>query len=162
MSSRLRFASLIIFYNFFRVFDRQPVVGQTAEEDKLYTFSSKPSSPGERSPNILVRFQAVSRTQPCIAHQYCKLNSKEKLSSVRQCINPFFKNYFDDGFIFLSKTKEILRSKERCLTLFDILPKVPSIYNKRKEKKVPNDAFMYPDVQYKKVSCYCLLDTFKK
>ncbi|KAJ8305364.1 hypothetical protein KUTeg_015909 [Tegillarca granosa] len=140
-----------LYLNHDMVIDRQPVVGQSAELDQLYTFSSKPSSPGERFPDILVRFQAVSRTQPCIAYQYCKLNSKEKLSTVRQYINHFFKNYFDDGFIFLSKTKEILRSKERCLTLFDIFPKVPSIYNKRKEKEVPNDAFMYHDVQYKKI-----------
>ncbi|KAJ8306251.1 hypothetical protein KUTeg_016796 [Tegillarca granosa] len=113
-------------------------------DEKIYTFSSKPRIPGHGTPDVLVKFQIVSRTQPCSSHHYFKLNSHTKLSKVRTHIYPLFKNFFNDGFIFLSKTKEILRTAENSLTVFDILPKLPAA-----GAATP---FLFPDVQYKEIS----------
>jgi hypothetical protein len=75
------------------------------------------------------------------------VHSRTKLHQVRRYITKYFKNIYDGGFIFLCKTKEILKSDESKLTVFDILPKIPQVAN----QESPRECFQYPDVQYKKV-----------
>lgn len=127
----------------FRVIDKVPGYG----EDGLYSFSSRPVTPGVKTGNLLVKFQAVSRSHQTQSHHYIRVNSKDRLSHVRRTINLQFKEYFERGFIFLSKTREILRSDERKTTVFDILPKIPV--------DKPTENFRYPDVEYKRV---CLVN----
>lgn len=122
------------------VIDKVPGYG----EDGLYSFSSRPVTPGVKTGNLLVKFQAVSRSHQTQSHHYIRVNSKDRLSHVRRTINLQFKEYFERGFIFLSKTREILRSDERKTTVFDILPKIPV--------DKPTENFRYPDVEYKRVS----------
>ena len=112
-------------------------------EDGLYSFSSRPVTPREKTGNLLVKFQAVSRTHKTLVHHYIRVNSKDRLSHVRRSINIHFKDYFERGFIFLSKTKEVLKSDEKQTTILDILPKVP--HGK------PSEKFRYPDAEYKRV-----------
>lgn len=122
------------------VIDKVPGYG----EDGLYSFSSRPVTPRDKTGNLLVKFQAVSRSHQTQSHHYIRVNSKDRLSHVRRNINLQFKEYFERGFIFLSKTREILRSDERKTTIFDILPKIPV--------DKPTENFRYPDVEYKRVS----------
>ncbi|XP_052097446.1 uncharacterized protein LOC127732451 [Mytilus californianus] len=134
----------------------------------VYTFSSKPTTPGEKTPDLLIRFQAVSRTQPCVQYRFMSVHSRTKLHQVRRYITKYFKNVYEGGFIFLCKTKEILKSDESKLTVFDILPKVPEVNGQTLQK-----CFQYPDVQYKKVwynydgkrfsiSCACVIFLFER
>lgn len=113
---------------------------------RVYTFSSKPTTPGEKTPDLLIRFQAVSRTQPCVQYRFMSVHSRTKLHQVRRYITKYFKNVYEGGFIFLCKTKEILKSDESKLTVFDILPKIPEVNGQTLQR-----CFQYPDVQYKKV-----------
>ncbi|KAL3868185.1 hypothetical protein ACJMK2_041017 [Sinanodonta woodiana] len=116
-----------------------------SSEENLYTFSSRPTLPGERRiPDIRVRFQAVGETHPCIANQYFKVNSFTPLSQIRRHIQISFRPVFERGFIFLRGNCEILKNTEARLTLFDILPK---LYHGK-----PSRAFQYPGVNYKQVS----------
>lgn len=118
-------------------------------EDGLYSFSSRPVTPRDKTGNLLVKFQAVSRSHQTQSHHYIRVNSKDRLSHIRRNINLQFKEYFERGFIFLSKTSEILRSDERKTTIFDILPKIPV--------DKPTENFRYPDVEYKRV---CLVNKY--
>lgn len=130
---------------YFRVIDKVPGHG----EDGLYSFSSRPVTPRDKTGNLLVKFQAVSRSHQTQSHHYIRVNSKDRLSHIRRNINLQFKEYFERGFIFLSKTREILRSDERKTTIFDILPKIPV--------DKPTENFRYPDVEYKRV---CLVNKY--
>ncbi|XP_061192633.1 uncharacterized protein LOC133200833 [Saccostrea echinata] len=135
------------------VIDKAPGYG----EDGLYSFSSRPVTPRDKGGDLLVKFQAVSRTQQTLTHHYISVNSKDKLSHVRRSINLYFKEYFERGFIFLCKTREILRSDEKTTTVFDILPKIPqmnSVDQGRSNPKweLPMEKFRYPDVEYKRVA----------
>ncbi|KAL3868205.1 hypothetical protein ACJMK2_041037 [Sinanodonta woodiana] len=137
-----------------------------SSEENLYTFSSRPTPPGERRiPDILVRFQAVGETHPCIAHQYFKVNSFTPLNQIRRHVQSVFRPVFERGFIFLSGNSEILKNTEARLTLFDILPK---LYHGK-----PSRAFQYPGVNYKQVSvdyegkrysvtCACVVFLFER
>ncbi|KAK3584823.1 hypothetical protein CHS0354_006241 [Potamilus streckersoni] len=137
-----------------------------SNDENLYTFSSRPTTPGERRiPDILVRFQAVGETHPCIAHQYFKVNSSTPLNQIRRHIQSIFKPVFEKGFIFLKGDREILKNTEAKLTLFDILPK---LYHGK-----PSRAFQYPSVHYKQVSvdyegmrynvtCACVVFLFER
>ena len=133
------------------VIDKIPSREPAKDEEGNYIFSSKPGAPGERGGELLVRFQAVSRTQQCMAYQYITVNSRTRLSVIRRHITKYFKNLYERGFIFLSKTKEILKSNEKNMTVFDILPKVPQIQS----KSMPNENFLFQDVQYKRVCELC-------
>lgn len=115
----------------------------------MYSFSSRPVTPRDKTGNLLVKFQAVSRSHQTQSHHYIRVNSKDRLSHIRRNINLQFKEYFERGFIFLSKTSEILRSDERKTTIFDILPKIPV--------DKPTENFRYPDVEYKRV---CLVNKY--
>ncbi|XP_063420163.1 uncharacterized protein LOC134705345 [Mytilus trossulus] len=134
----------------------------------VYTFSSKPTTPGEKTPDLLIRFQAVSRTQPCVQYRFMSVHSRTRLHQVRRYITKYFKNVYEGGFIFLCKTKEILKSDESKLTVFDILPKIPEVNGQTLQR-----CFQYPDVQYKKVwynydgkrfsiSCACVIFLFER
>ncbi|XP_060081851.1 uncharacterized protein LOC132561136 [Ylistrum balloti] len=148
------------------------------DSESVYLYSSRPTTPGERK-GLLVRFQLVSRTQPCVAYHYMSVNLNSKLSELRRPVNAHFKTHFDGGFIFLCKTKEVINSRERQLTIFDILPKLPNLavtqsYNRTdRRQKMPSDSFLYPGVHYKELShdidgrrhlvtCACVVFLFER
>lgn len=144
---------LIKFPSYFRVIDKTPGYG----EDGMYLFSSRPVTPRDKGGDIVIKFQAVSRTRQTLSHHYIAVSSNDRLSHVRRSINVHFKDYFDRGFIFLCKTREILRANEKTTTVFDILPKIPqmcSLDQGRSKSKweLPMKNFRYPDVEYKRVS----------
>ncbi|OWF34894.1 Ankyrin repeat, PH and SEC7 domain containing protein secG [Mizuhopecten yessoensis] len=161
-----------------RVIERTRGVERDDDEESVYMYSSRPTTPGDRK-GLLVRFQLVSRTQPCVAHHYMSVNLNTKLSELRRPVNTHFKAHFDGGFIFLCKTKEIIKARERQLTIFDILPKLPNIslsdsaIRGGSRKKLPSDSFLYPGVQYKELSydddgtrhlvmCACVVFLFER
>lgn len=122
-----------------------PSVSRATERSgDQYVFSSAPSVPREKAPDILVKFQAVSREHPCLRSCSLYVSSKSSLLEIRKLIYRTFAQCYEKGFIFLRKNKEVVRSRERILRLFDILPRPPS--------KVQNPAFRYQNVQYKKVT----------
>ncbi|XP_033738074.1 LOW QUALITY PROTEIN: uncharacterized protein LOC117325743 [Pecten maximus] len=160
------------------VIERTRGVERDEDQESVYTYSSRPTTPGDRK-GLLVRFQLVSRTQPCVAFHYMSVKLHSKLSDIRRPINAHFKTYFDGGFIFLCKTKEIIKDKERQLTIFDILPKLPNLetmdsdMRKGRQRRLPTDNFMYPGVQYKELSydidgrrhlamCACVVFLFER
>ncbi|KAK6188909.1 hypothetical protein SNE40_004989 [Patella caerulea] len=117
---------------------------QNETQENLFNFFSLPCSPREKTPEILVRFQAVSASHPCILQKSLSLNSELTLLEVRQILHPLFSTCYQRGFIFLWKQKEIGRTRERVLTLFDILPKPP--------RGVPDSQpFLFSEVQYRKL-----------
>ncbi|XP_062591233.1 uncharacterized protein LOC134252746 [Saccostrea cucullata] len=135
------------------VIDKAPGYG----EDGLYSFSSRPITPRDKAGDLLVKFQAVSRTQQTFTHHYISVNSKDNLSQVRRSIQHYFEEYFERGFIFLCKTKEILKSDEKTTTVFDILPKIPQMRQtdtgrSNQKWQLPKEKFRYPDVEYKRVA----------
>ncbi|XP_046581195.1 LOW QUALITY PROTEIN: uncharacterized protein LOC124288671 [Haliotis rubra] len=116
----------------------------TERNGDQYVFSSAPTVPREKAPDILVKFQAVSREHPCLRSCSLFLSSKSSLLEIRKIIHSTFAPCYEKGFIFLRKNKEVVRSRERILRLFDILPRPPP--------KVQNPAFRYQNVQYKKLT----------
>ncbi|XP_069128217.1 uncharacterized protein [Argopecten irradians] len=161
------------------VIERARTVERDDDQESVYMYSSRPTTPGERK-GLLVRFQLVSRTQPCVAFHYMSVNLHSKLSELRRPINAHFKTFFDGGFIFLCKTKEVIKAKERQLTIFDILPKIPKIEEldiygriREQQRRLPSDNFLYPGVQYKELSydidgrrhlamCACVVFLFER
>ncbi|XP_067677725.1 uncharacterized protein [Haliotis asinina] len=119
-------------------------MGATERNGDQYVFSSVPTVPREKAPDILVKFQAVSREHPCLRSCSLFLSSKSSLLEIRKIIHSTFAPCYEKGFIFLRRNKEVVRSRERILRLFDILPRPPS--------KVQNPGFRYQNVQYKKLT----------
>lgn len=138
-----------------------------SDSSSLYSFSSKPRTPGDRKVDLSVKFVATRRTNAPQTVYDLPVNSRFKLVQIRRHINKHFKSHFERGFIFLSKSKEISMADERKLTLFDILPKMPKIQQKH---VIPSPQFRFEGIQYKKVCsrfrcfgniCYeCLFEFF--
>ncbi|XP_067679114.1 uncharacterized protein [Haliotis asinina] len=111
-----------------------------------FVFSSPPSVPRERGGDILVKIQAVSSTNPCLLVKSYRLYSKSSVLDVRKKIETEFNQVFENGFVFLCKNREILTSREKVLSLSDVLPKAGL-------GKPTNQSFQYPaDVSYKDIA----------
>ncbi|KAK6195117.1 hypothetical protein SNE40_000608 [Patella caerulea] len=140
--------------------DRSPDV----DENGLYTYRSRPTTPRSSTPDIEVRIRAVSETSPCIKDGKFHFNSQCKVFTVRRSIESYFGECFENGFVFLSNRNEVLKAQEKDLKLVDILPKLPRF----SESAHLNKHFYFEDATYKELNtsnegerkmtvCVCLL-----
>ncbi|XP_076440346.1 LOW QUALITY PROTEIN: uncharacterized protein LOC143279908 [Babylonia areolata] len=114
------------------------------EEEETFLFSSAPITPRERTPDILVRFQAVASDRPCVDSRTVFISSQCTLIEVRRHIQRHFQCLYERGFIFLRRHREISRSQERAVRLLDIMPRLPRGH--------PRPAFLFPGIHCKKVA----------